>query len=519
MENSQKLQAGEYLMYLRKSRQDDPNETVEEVLSKHEIRLQEHALRILGYEIPEKNIYREIVSGETIDDRPKVREVFRRMEQGNVAGVFVVNCSRLSRGDLLDCGTVVRAFLYTNTLIITPEKTIDPKDKFDRKMLEVELTSGNYYLEASREYMENGRIASIKRGNFVGSAPPYGYTRQKIGKDWILIINEEEAQYVRIAFDMYANKGFGANAIANRLNQLGATTKNGNLFRVTTIRQMLINEVYCGWITYKRKPTVKVLENGKVVKKRRRVKEYIIVKGKHAPIISQELFDKAQAQKSKVTREKPTTELHNIYAGLIKCNKCGMAIAMRIHRSNGVEVRKPRYYCRSGIYCNNKSTNVEQVYKAIEESLIETLEGYKIKLAEEVKSPSNENELIIKSLEKKFDELKKRQNEICDFLEKGLYTVEMFLERNKKIQSELERVTSALTAAKDYVPLVKQYESKIIGLTEAINALKDDNVSIKSKNNLLKNVIKVIKYEKNESNSTAPDTKDEVKFSLQIELL
>ena len=34
----------EYIMYLRKSRQDEPNETVEEVLKKHEIQLQEYAL-------------------------------------------------------------------------------------------------------------------------------------------------------------------------------------------------------------------------------------------------------------------------------------------------------------------------------------------------------------------------------------------------------------------------------------------------------------------------------------------
>ena len=49
-------------MYLRKSRQDDPNETVEEVLAKHEIWLQDWAEKNLGYRIPEEYIIREIVS-------------------------------------------------------------------------------------------------------------------------------------------------------------------------------------------------------------------------------------------------------------------------------------------------------------------------------------------------------------------------------------------------------------------------------------------------------------------------
>ena len=59
----------EYIMYLRKSRQDEPNETVEEVLKKHEIQLQEYALNNFKYKIPNEDIYREVVSGETIDDR------------------------------------------------------------------------------------------------------------------------------------------------------------------------------------------------------------------------------------------------------------------------------------------------------------------------------------------------------------------------------------------------------------------------------------------------------------------
>ena len=69
-----------WLLYLRKSRQDDPNETVEEVLEKHEIQLQEWAERELGERIPEENIYREIVSGESIDAREEIKKVLARIE-------------------------------------------------------------------------------------------------------------------------------------------------------------------------------------------------------------------------------------------------------------------------------------------------------------------------------------------------------------------------------------------------------------------------------------------------------
>ena len=71
----------EMLMYLRKSQTDDPTLTVEEVLAKHEQMLNEWVeknLPELG-PIPEKNRHREVVSGETIADRPQMLELLRKL--------------------------------------------------------------------------------------------------------------------------------------------------------------------------------------------------------------------------------------------------------------------------------------------------------------------------------------------------------------------------------------------------------------------------------------------------------
>ena len=82
-------------MYLRKSRADDPNETVEEVLAKHERILQNYAMMNYKSKIPEENIYREVVSGETIDDRPEINQVFIRMQDKDCRGVLVVDPQEL----------------------------------------------------------------------------------------------------------------------------------------------------------------------------------------------------------------------------------------------------------------------------------------------------------------------------------------------------------------------------------------------------------------------------------------
>ena len=93
------MKAEEILIYLRKSRSDSPDETVEEVLARHERQLQEYAVRSYGLPVPEQNIYREVVSGETIEDRPEVQKVLARIENPDIKGVLIIEPQRLSRGD------------------------------------------------------------------------------------------------------------------------------------------------------------------------------------------------------------------------------------------------------------------------------------------------------------------------------------------------------------------------------------------------------------------------------------
>lgn len=73
----------DWIMYLRKSRQDSPDETVEEVLAKHEGILQEWAKRELGREIPENCIYREVVSGESLAEREEIQRVLSRIRNSS----------------------------------------------------------------------------------------------------------------------------------------------------------------------------------------------------------------------------------------------------------------------------------------------------------------------------------------------------------------------------------------------------------------------------------------------------
>ena len=75
----------QFIMYLRKSRQDDPNETIEEVLSKHETILQEYMEREYGFRVPPENTYREVCSGESIESREEIKKAPQKTEEAKTA--------------------------------------------------------------------------------------------------------------------------------------------------------------------------------------------------------------------------------------------------------------------------------------------------------------------------------------------------------------------------------------------------------------------------------------------------
>ena len=116
MPNTESFTVNEVLVYLRKSRSDNPDMSVEEVLRKHEEMIQQYASTHFRSPIPEKNIFREVVSGETINSRPQMKNLLKMIESEQFKAVLVVEPQRLSRGDLEDCGRLINILRYTNTL-------------------------------------------------------------------------------------------------------------------------------------------------------------------------------------------------------------------------------------------------------------------------------------------------------------------------------------------------------------------------------------------------------------------
>ena len=339
------LAINEIIIYLRKSRSEN-GESVEEVLARHETMLQEYAIKTFGARIPEENIYREVVSGETIVDRVEIQNVFNRInnKSENIRGVLVVEPQRLTRGDLEDCGFLMKNFKISNTLIITPTKTYNLNDLNDFKMLRMELIQGNEYLEYNKTIMQRGIDISISEGKFVFAEAPFGFDREKLKntKGYKLIENEKEAPIVKMIYKMFVEDKMGTQAIARYLNDNKIYTREGNLWENKYIKKILTHETYYGMIIRNKRHTIQKYENGKVVKSLVKNPNYSVVKGLHDGIVSKEMFDKAQElMKAKSTTPKvvDNKELKNPFATIMVCSNC-KRVLHRSHNKRNFSVRK-----------------------------------------------------------------------------------------------------------------------------------------------------------------------------------
>lgn len=493
-----KLLPEEILVYLRKSRTDDPTLTVEEVLSKHEQMLDEWVARNLSDvgKIPEKNRYREVVSGETLDSRPRVMELLREVESPKHKAVLIVEPQRLSRGDLEDIGRLVKVLRYSNTIVITLQYTYDLRDERDRDLFERELKRGNEFLEYQKRIMNNGRLLSVSNGNFVGNKAPYGYRRVQVkeGKRtcWTLEPVPEEAKVVNMIFEMYAS-GDSAHQVARNLNSMGIPTATGTKWGAESIKPILSNVHYLGKVRWNHRKTVKIIEDGEVVTTRPRSTDVLIYPGKHPAIVSQELWDSVQEIRGKHAPVKSKARHVNPFAGLLYC-KCGRIMSRRQYRNNGVERSAPRLLCDGQTDCGTASCTVEEMTVEVIKVLKEAIQDFEIRIENSAEDSIALHEQLVTQLEKRLEALNKQELSQWDKYTREGMPKHIFDQLNEKVLREKEEVQQALCTAKDAVPERVDYTQKKATFSRALELLQDPDAPVREKNLLLKECIERIEY-------------------------
>ena len=480
-------------IYLRKSRQDEEAEKrgEHETLSRHRSTLfklaKEQNLNIV-------EVKEELISGESISYRPKMLELLEEVKQGLYDAVLVMDIDRLGRGNMQDQGLILDTFKQSKTKIITPRKVYDLSNEFDEEYSEFEAFMARKELKLITRRMQRGRIKSVEEGKCISSNAPFGYKFEFEGKNRFLVVDDEKANIVKIIFDMYL-EGLGAYKIANYLNSLGYKTSTGRDWYEKGIRDIIKNKAYCGYIVWNK---VERKRNSS----RRSPEKQIESLGLHEPIISEDIWNKAQEMRTKrsISPVHDNKKLTNPLAGLVKCKLCGATLTASSSTYGGKKVKF--------LSCKTCYKVAAVKLDIFESEVINSLEGilntYKLYLNDDIENYDDSSKLanyfnLLKQLEKESVTLIKQKEKLHDLLEKGIYDIDTYLDRSKVLADKIENNKNSIDKVKNDIEYESTHSidiSEVVPKLENLLELYTKTNDAAEKNQLLKTVIDSIIYHK-----------------------
>ena len=499
----------QYLIYLRKSRKDREAELQTgnfDTLERHRSALLRLA-KERGYYIAD--ILEEVVTGDTIAERPKMQELLRMVETGLYAGVLVMEVPRLARGKTRDQGIVSETFSYSQTKIITPDKTYDPSNDADEDYFEFGLFMSRQEYRMINKRLNRGRMASLNEGKYIAGAAPYGYEKYKLQgqKGYSLRIVGDQAAVVRRIYQLYivglpgpdgVDEPLGSYRIANLLTAQGIPSPGGGKWTATAVRDILKNPTYAGMIRWAYRPVLKQVKNGEIRYSTPVSPDPKLVQGLHEAIIPLELWQQAQelmhsSSKSCVPAKKQMT---NPMAGVLYCSECGRSL-VRVRASKNSPVY--RLMCPTP-GCPTVSHRIEEVETALLDSIRSWLTEYKLSAeAQQAQRQIEQQPDQAKALRKSLATLQEQQGRLYDLLEQRIYTQEIFLERSKLLAQRIADAQAAIDeaeAAEKKRAAVLQLRQNIIPEMENLLETYWSAESAQERNRLLKPVLSRVIYEK-----------------------
>lgn len=454
-------------IYLRKSREDE--ELKEETLARHEKMLLDYCKR---NKLNIVQIYKEVVSGESIANRPEMQRLLDDVANGLYHGVVCVEIERLSRGNQLDQCEILDAFKGSNTKIYTLNKIYDlSSEDMDEEFFEFALFMSRREYKTITRRMQRGRLQATKEGYYIGNNLPYGFNKTRVDKGYILVPNAIEADVVRLIFDRYIN-GVGTSTIAKELNDKGIKTKNGSFWVNTRIMDIIKNKIYIGLI--------------------HSTKLDIWVEGKHEPIIEPAIFEKAQALHAvKSPKVRKNDKIKNPFAGLIKCGCCGLLMQRNCNYKYNYEY----LVCNRNPACTNrKAIRLDYIEAQVLDELKEALKGFNYFLdnsQEELRAKRNSIDNELKILTKELQIKESQIEKACDLLEQGIYNIDLFKKRTRSLESDIDNIKNRIAEIKN-TPLDDDIKAQsAIPILEKVLE-KYPKLNIEQKNLLLKSIIKTI---------------------------
>ncbi len=290
-------------------------------------------------------IKQESHSAKETGQRPIFNEIIEELKLGKFNGILTWAPDRISRNagdlgrivDLMDSGALKEIRTFGQSF------SNNPNEKFLLMILgsQAKLENDNRGINVKR-----GLRTRVEMGMWPNMAP-LGYLNQRsLDKKGQLMIDPDRAPIVRMMFEKLANDNWSGRKIFNWLKfEINFKTRGNKSLTQSGIYRVLDSPFYYGMFEYPK-------NSGNWYQ------------GKHEPIITKELFEKARAQ---LKRDQIDRESHEFsFTKLFTCGYCGSGMSAQEKfklLKDGTQNRYVYYSCSRARdrNCKNKYIREEEL--------------------------------------------------------------------------------------------------------------------------------------------------------------
>ena len=423
----------------------------------------------------------EAITGTKTDKRNGFQEMIARCQNGEIDMILTKSISRFAR-NTVDTLNYVRMLKDKNIAIFFEKENINTLDMNGELLLTIMSSLAQQEVESLSQNVKIGLQMKMKRGEMVGFNGCFGYDYNLETKT--LSVNEDEAQTVRMIYDMYL-QGYGTTTIAKRLIELGIKNKKGEVsWHTHGVMGIIKNEKYKGDILLGKTFTTDPISKRRLANFGEENQYYI--RDHHEPIVSREVWDEAERIRKKRAKNKVVETTGNrerytrqyAFSSMCECAYCGHKLTRRTRHSSSI-YEKPVWQCMNAT--KNGIANCPNC-KAIDEAILEGafLDAFKllagnfddvldVVLSYVEDSANNDDNIRRKQqIDKDISALESKKSRMTDMLIDGTITKEVYDEKLVEFTRKLHTLSDKRKILADSINTRNDISKRMSELRETL---------------------------------------------------
>lgn len=390
-------------------------------------------------------------SGEFME-RPALDELRQNLRNKKITTVIIYDLDRLSRETEHLLILVKEIEKRAKLVFVTNEYAKTPAGEL---FLTLHAGIAKYEKAMIKERTMRGKREKALAGKLIVNGNPLGYDFDK--EKQMYVVNEREAETIRLIFDLYINNNYGTRQLVRELKLLGKVNKKGQPLTASNILRILKSELYAG-VKWSFQRYDKKIGQKKVCQLQRDQSEWVAINV--PPIISREIWEKAQQIiKFKSISSKRNKKYEYLIANIIRCGGCGFAMTGQTYKTFLAKRKKDySYYTCSSIQekrgCTCKRIPVKELDTIVWEWISKfLLTNYDLNDLCKIFPGNQQNKPTRDALSQHIEELLRRQANIIKWVTSGTVDMSIAEKDLKKLSKEITTTRNLLNSTLPQVSL------------------------------------------------------------------